>query len=123
MKQILKQILSDALRIRKTLTRIETWKIGESHGYIQSSIDRAFRSEKGNIIPCIKLNSRMKPAKHDEFIYLYKWAGGKTKFYEEKKEKKQSSGVTRKVTSKKESSYQRKSKINDNASMEQRKKT
>lgn len=88
MKITLKSILSDALRAKKVLTREETWEIGQSYGYIQSTIDRIFRQKNGNSIPCIKLNSKGVEAKHDDFVYAYKWNGGETKFktdYEQKR--------------------------------------
>lgn len=80
MRTTLKSILSDTLRARKVLTREDTWTIGESYGYIQSTIDRIFRKKDGNCILCIKLNSKGVEAKGDDFVYAYKWNGGETKF-------------------------------------------
>ena len=78
MKTTLKNLLSDALRVKKVLTRDDIFSIAESNGFLQSTAERCFREQKGLEIPCIKLNSKKKVCEHGEFVAFYVWAGGKT---------------------------------------------
>lgn len=86
MKITLKNILSDALRVRKILKIDEAFDIGAQYFFKQSTVERTFRHRGKSTIPCIKLNSKMKPLKKGDTISFYKWIG-ETKFksdYEQK---------------------------------------
>jgi hypothetical protein len=76
----LKQLLVDALMARGILTRKEVKRIARDNGYEESNAERRLRYDKGSQVPCIKLNSKKKPAKQNEYVMFFKWAGGKTKF-------------------------------------------
>ena len=78
MKTTLKNLLSDALRVKKVLTRDEIFKIAESNGFLQSTAEICFREHRGLEIPCIKLNAKKKVCEPSEFVAFYMWAGGKT---------------------------------------------
>lgn len=77
MKQSLKSIIMDELRIKKILSRKEIKQLARENGFEESNAERRLRSEN-NPIPCIKLNDRKKPCGESEHIAYYKWAGGKT---------------------------------------------
>lgn len=78
MKTTLKNLLSDALRVKKVLTRDEIFKIANKNGFLQSTAERYFREDNGLEIPCVKLNSKKKVCEPSEFVAFYMWAGGKT---------------------------------------------
>ena len=81
----LKSILSDALRVRKILSREDIKRIARENGYEESNAERRLRSEK-NSIPCLKLNYRKKPIFGSERVAYYRWDGGKTILKKYKKE-------------------------------------
>lgn len=87
MKTTLKNLLSDALRVKKVLSRDEVFKIAEQNGFLQSTAERYFREDNGLEIPCVKLNSKKKTCSPSEFVAFYLYAGGKTIFYEGGKKK------------------------------------
>lgn len=87
MRQTLKALLEDALRVRKILSREDVKKIAREHGFEESSAERRLRSEDGRVIPCVKLNSRKQPIKESEHIIYYLWVGGETVIKSKNKKK------------------------------------
>lgn len=77
-KATLRSLLIDFLRVRKIVAWYEVGQFARKHGFKESTAERAFRKDKGFVIPCKKLNHAKKPLREGDAIGFYRWDGGKT---------------------------------------------